>query len=159
VNIDEVTDEVITSTRRTVPIYQGTWTPVLAGSSVAGTNTYTQQTGYYQVVGDSITLHGVIELSALDGALAGDIRITGLPNSFASSFTGGLTAAAVSEWGNITLTTNYTYLGGRLTVNQNFIEIVQSGSGEATIALDETGLANTSAIVFSITYPFFYRIA
>lgn len=58
---------------------EGSWTPVIAGSSTPGTNTYSLQLGRYTVTGNILYFYGKIVMTALDGALAGNILITGLP--------------------------------------------------------------------------------
>lgn len=57
---------------------KGSWTPVLFGSSTAGSHTYSIQLGSYVRIGD-ICLFGLrVQISSLD-TMAGQIRISGLP--------------------------------------------------------------------------------
>lgn len=55
----------------------GTWTPTLFGQTIAGTSTYTQQTGYYIIVGNLVTVNFTVSVSAATGT--GNIGIGGLP--------------------------------------------------------------------------------
>jgi hypothetical protein len=60
---------------------QGTWTPVLAGSTTAGTYTYeTDRTGgRYVKIGKTVFLEGVIRVAGVTSAGTGDALVTGLP--------------------------------------------------------------------------------
>ena len=60
---------------------EGTWTPVLQGSSTAGTYTYdTDRTnGRYVRIGKMVTVFGVYRISTVTSAGTGDAKITGLP--------------------------------------------------------------------------------
>ena len=60
-------------------IETGTFTPVLAGGTVAGSNTYSYQAGVYRVIGSRVFADIAIKLSAKDSAMSGAISITGLP--------------------------------------------------------------------------------
>jgi len=59
----------------------GTWTPVLVGSTTAGTQTYMKQYGRWKRYGDLIFVDCEVKLSAYDTATYGPIRISGLPVS------------------------------------------------------------------------------
>lgn len=62
-------------------IESGSWTPTIAGSTTAGSNTYTTQSGYYYKIGDLVYLTGYIKMSTKDAAMSGNARIAGLPFS------------------------------------------------------------------------------
>lgn len=60
----------------------GTWTPVISGSTTAGVNTYSNQTGSFVKIGRFVHVGGRVALSALGtagDAMAGNVQITGLP--------------------------------------------------------------------------------
>jgi hypothetical protein len=65
---------------------EGTWTPVLQGTSTAGTYTYdTDRTnGKYVKIGKMVTVFGVYRISTVTSAGTGDAKITGLPFTAAS---------------------------------------------------------------------------
>jgi len=63
------------------PVEQGTWTPILRGSTTAGTFTYTAQSGSYRRVGKKVTVWARIQITGRTGAPAGQIQIAGLPFS------------------------------------------------------------------------------
>lgn len=62
-------------------VTRGLFTPTLFGSTVAGAHTYTDRSGAYQVVGGMMTVKGQIRIdpAGLDAAMAGNLRIGGLP--------------------------------------------------------------------------------
>jgi hypothetical protein len=60
-------------------VESGVWTPVLEGSSVAGINTYTSQVGRYTKINARVFFDARVSLSAKDTAMAGGLRIAGLP--------------------------------------------------------------------------------
>lgn len=62
---------------------EGTFTPVAAGSTSAGTGTYTVQAGFYTRIGREVTIRLTIGWSAHTGT--GGLRITGLPFTSAST--------------------------------------------------------------------------
>lgn len=57
---------------------QNAFTPVIYGASTAGTPTYSQQYGYYYVVGDLVYFDIDVIVTNL-GGMAGDLKINGLP--------------------------------------------------------------------------------
>ena len=60
---------------------EGTFTPVLTGSTIAGANSYTTQTGNYTVIGNRCFYDIEMRLDGTSGALdsTGNLVITGLP--------------------------------------------------------------------------------
>jgi hypothetical protein len=73
---------------------EGTWTPVVRGSSTAGTYELTTTQGHYTKIGRQVFIHcNVITASAPTGGGVGDLEIAGLP--FTSS------SAAVSRGGSV----------------------------------------------------------
>lgn len=67
---------------------EGTWTPVVAGSSAAGSGSYSTQSGTYIKIGAHVTLIAWIAYSSHTGT--GNLTITGLP--FATSANGAAVA-------------------------------------------------------------------
>ena len=57
----------------------GTWTPSLVGETTAGSATYTQRLGHYQLDGRSLKIKGRLQVSAFTGV--GQMQITGIPCS------------------------------------------------------------------------------
>lgn len=58
---------------------EGTWTPAFAGTTIAGTFTYTAQQGYYIRIGNAFHIHCNLSISAIGVAPTGNLTITGLP--------------------------------------------------------------------------------
>ena len=56
---------------------EGTWTPVIAGTTTAGAGTYTLQTGTYTRMGNLCFLAGTVTWTAHTGT--GNMLLTGLP--------------------------------------------------------------------------------
>jgi hypothetical protein len=83
---------------------EGTWTPVVAGGSTAGTASYVLQQGFYTKIGNMVIANCFVEWSAHTGT--GDLTITGLPftsssannqagSVFANEFNAGTSATQV----------------------------------------------------------------
>jgi hypothetical protein len=62
----------------------GTFTPAVTGSSTAGAQTYSIQSGRYTQIGRVVFYEIMIRMTAKDGTTAGNISITGLPFTSAS---------------------------------------------------------------------------
>jgi hypothetical protein len=72
--------KAISRTIAGAPDYEtGTWTPVLEGTTVAGTHTYANQGGTYVRIGNLVWATGIVALSAFDPTTSGNMLITGLP--------------------------------------------------------------------------------
>jgi hypothetical protein len=65
--------------------------PTLIGTTTPGTHTYGAARGFAKVyrIGHMVFISGALQLTALDGTMAGDARITGLPYTVAAGATGG----------------------------------------------------------------------
>lgn len=78
-------------------VVTGTWTPVLAGSSTPGTQTYDVQVGRYVRIGNLVMATFNITIDTKDVATAGDMLLTGLP--FASAnVTNNFHAGQIATW-------------------------------------------------------------
>jgi parallel beta-helix repeat protein len=126
----------------------GAWTPVLYGDSVAGTNTYAAQTGYYVRIGKNVFAQGDVQLSAKDGAMAGNVRIGALPITSASV---GVSAVCVSEF-VADLTAGYSIAGANIPSGQTYIALTQSGDNAALANLQASNITASSRFTFSVSY-------
>lgn len=63
---------------------EGAWTPILIGSSVAGSNTYSTNSGFYTKQGNRVTCDFLMVLTSLSSV--GNLYVTGLPFSPANNF-------------------------------------------------------------------------
>src|SRR3990167_4235347 len=79
-NITFPATQVSSAGANTVDDYEeGTWTPTVAGSSTAGSQTYSVQVGRYVKIGKLVTAQFYVVMTAKDGATAGNALISGLP--------------------------------------------------------------------------------
>jgi len=114
---------------------KGTWTPVMAGSSTAGSHTYSTQAGIYTRIGDTVIAAYSINISTKDGAMAGNIQITGLPFSAANH---------EGQAGTITLVNNIVFadqlvadvVGTTTTANLRKLTSGTSGTVASVVAAD-----------------------
>lgn len=126
----------------------GAWTPVIYGDAVAGTNTYSTQTGYYVRIGKNVFVQGDVRLSAKDVTMAGNIRIGALPVTPANV---GASAVCISEF-VADLSPGYSIAGANIQSGQTFISLTQSGDNIALSNLDATNVLNSSRFTFSASY-------
>lgn len=125
---------------------EGTWTPALFGSSVAGANSYTVQTGTYKKIGALVFTLGRVTLSAKDAAMAGSIFVGGLPFTSAS----GLYSAAVINASNFNaLTTPITASADPAQTRVGLYKNAPNAVFTAVVAADITA---TTDIVLSSAY-------
>ena len=127
------------------------WTPLLAGQTTPGVQTYGALTaGLMARIGPCVFAAFAVALTALGGTTAGNVVINGLP--FASNASNPYQGGSLAQWGAITLAANNTELGLMMAPGSNSISLVQSGSGIASTFLQATGLANTSSLVGTVLY-------
>jgi hypothetical protein len=121
---------------------EGTWTPVLVGSTTAGTATFvTGPIGTYTKIGNQVTVYFDWNISAHTGT--GALRITGLPFALGS----GVGVGAIMDG-------NYTYSAGRTklvpyVVSSSILRIYQTGDG---LGYTENVLDTAHQINGSVTY-------
>jgi hypothetical protein len=114
---------------------EGTWTPVISGSTTAGTGTYTAQVGTYTKIGNLVTVSAYVLLTAHTGT--GNLLFTGLP--FASELrTNGYQSATIGYISNLALTAlNYlqAYIGSN-SLDIGMIQTPVGGGAAAGIPID-----------------------
>ena len=125
---------------------EGTWTPVIVGSTSAGTATYNVQVGRYQKVGNRVSCDFYIAWSSHTGT--GSMTITGLPftaanitNYYASLCIGFIDSVALTA-GNIA--------NGYVAYNTAYITLLQyptGGGGQSSISVDANG-----SIIATVSY-------
>ena len=124
---------------------EGTFTPTVAGSSTAGTATYSFQEGKYTKIGRQVSCQ--IDLGYSSGTGTGNLTIAGLP--FADA-TLANPAVTIGYLDGITLTA-LNYAMAYIASAQTRIDIVQipTGGGALTsVAYDAAG-----RIILNVTYP------
>lgn len=127
-----------------------TWTPTIAGSTTAGTQTYNEQFGFTVEIGPLTMVLFAIGMTVLDGTTAGNILINGL--QIASSATGQQQAGWLSVWSNITLTGGNTAVGIQIQPGTNSFLLIQNGTGITSTVLQAAALAANTAIYGGAMY-------
>ena len=128
---------------------EGTFTPTLAGTTTAGSNTYALQVGSYTKIGNRVFFTVAINLSAKDPAMAGNVRIAGLP--FTSNSGVSFTLVNVNT-SNVTLAAGVSTFGA-VFASSTFLSIVLGASVAVSSSLSATALTNTSEIYAVGSYP------
>jgi hypothetical protein len=128
------------------------WTPVIAGSTTAGTQTYTSQLGYYIVDRGVCEVWGNIGLSAKDAATAGNLSIQGLPVPAANLLTIPVTLGYVRNL-NINAGGGFTNVQGVIANSGSQIDLYEAGDNVVPAQLAAASLANDSFIYFWTRYP------
>ena len=114
------------------PRPQVSWTPVLAGTG-GSANTYSTQTGFMRDLGGGLAwVHFRIILTALNST--GNLKITGFPRTFSSTYYGQLLASF--EIDNMTSTIDYQVVG-------------QGSSGTSDIALRRRSSTSGGSAAFA----------
>jgi hypothetical protein len=90
-------------------------------------------------------------MTAKDGATSGNLQINNLPFSSRPD-TNYYSPIGFDYISNLTLTTNYTQVGGYVGLNSTSITITQQGSAQAESGIPASGLAATSSLMFSGEY-------
>ena len=125
---------------------EGTWTPVISGSTTAGTHTYVFQDGVYTKIGQQVTLQFKVRINVKDAAMAGNVQIIGSPFSANSHGASG----CFGHIQYVTYTANYTSLGTDMVTN--ILTVYQAGSGQIALPLPASALTNSSNFFGSITF-------
>ncbi len=129
----------------------GYWTPIIAGTSTAGANTYAMQNGRYFAFGNKVFLDFRVALSAKDAAMAGNVLITGLPIPNHVPFTGVRSAIANINASNVNLSANSVGIYAAVA-SSGVIELTETIDNSAAISLPVSALGNSSELFGSITY-------
>ena len=122
----------------------------IQGASVAGSNTVASSVRY-KLSGDSCRVWGRLTLTTKDAAMAGAVRLTGLPFTSNASVT-VCGSGSVSRADSITLSGGRTQLGVEVTASTNYIQLFQFGGGVGAVTIDSSAVVSGSIIDFDITY-------
>jgi hypothetical protein len=112
---------------------EGTWTPVVQGTSTAGTASYSTQTGSYIKVGRLV--HISLYLIWTSGTGTASLKVAGLP-----FVPGAFGALAISYAENIVFSAN-NYATANVHTNNNIfiLQIPTGGGGMTNVAYDAAG--------------------
>jgi len=118
--------QVASSDPNTLDDYEeGTWTPVVAGSSTAGTYTLSSNTSKYTKIGRYVFCSMSITFSAASGG-TGTVKISGLPFNYAA---GSISAGSIAS---------------------DFLNTTASTSNGLTLFIDQGSQNSTMSLVLSI---------
>lgn len=120
------------------PSPQGTFTPVVFGTTAAGTGTYSIQIGSYKLIDNIVYFNLRAVFTGHTGT--GDMKISGLP--IASKNVANYISAIVVNAENLTFPAATTSIIGFVGTNSTQIELRGSGSGTAPIAVAMDAAAN-----------------
>jgi hypothetical protein len=146
--------KAISRTIAGAPDYEtGTWTPVLEGTTVAGTHTYANQGGTYVRIGNLVWATGIVALSAFDPTTSGNMLITGLPfvQSGGSHNSSGV---SIGRFRNISLNVSGGFYFPFLTLpgGVSYIQLNQAGDNVVEAGIAATDMTNDSAMRLTATY-------
>jgi len=127
---------------------EGTWTPVFAGSTTAGSFTYTTQVGTYTKIGRLVTVNcELLNITEVSGAV-GSLKITGLPFT-ASSTNNSFGSCDINRFSF----TGYEYAVANLGTSKNFVYILRVRTGNSSAILDVSHRdGDSSDVKFTISY-------
>jgi hypothetical protein len=124
---------------------EGTFTPVIYGTTTSGTGTYTLQLGSYIKIGNLVNVQIYLGWSAHTGT--GNMRMSGLPFNAANHTSYGYSTPTVSYVNGLTFTR--TQVGGYLAGNSDILSFNQFDSGILSgIPMDSA----VSEIMINATY-------
>jgi hypothetical protein len=118
-------------TSETLDSYEeGTFTPVIEGTTTTGTGTYTSQVGRYTKIGNRVQYNLLVLWTAHTGT--GNLRVAGLP--FTSQSTGNNLHPAALYSSNLTTPANH-YPAATVANNTTTIFVYSIATGGSTLAL------------------------
>lgn len=133
---------------------QGTWTPRLYGSTTPGVHTYTQRKGYYQIVGGMVIAKASISITAanLDAAMAGNLRIDGLPAAAMPSALDVAGVAPVASYNIFNPGAGFTHIS--VKTSGTYLNMMTEGNNVAEKFLTNAHIVagQTLNIAFTLTY-------
>lgn len=111
---------------------EGTWTPTIAGTTAAGTNTYYNQYGRYIKIGSMVQIECQIYMATKDVGMTGNVDIGALPfTAYIYGATNGNGAMAVGPTASVTLDANYTQIVAAIKKNTTKISLTELKNGAA----------------------------
>lgn len=127
---------------------EGSWTPTLYGASTPGTQTYSVQLGHYIKINKKVTCYGRIILTAKDAAMAGSVKIGGLP------FTVGGTAGSIvfGHIANVDFNSGELMLTGYPVAGTTRVDLTLVQDATTPIGLQPAAISNTTELLFTIDY-------
>jgi hypothetical protein len=121
---------------------EGTWSPVVEGTSSAGTATYANQNGRYTKIGRMVYFEFYLNWSSGNGS--GNLQFGGLP--FASGAASTYPSYAIGYWDSIAITSGQIPMcfSGNSSTKINFVAMNAGGTGTGTVNYDGNGAIQIS---------------
>lgn len=132
---------------------EDTYTPVLAGDTTAGVNTYSTQEGRYYRIGRLVWVSVRLILTAkgtAGNAMVGNIYVS-LPitsRNIANIFPGG----DIGLYSNIDFSAGRSQLVARVSANSTILYLSEGGDNVANANIQPAQIADTTQIVVSVVY-------
>jgi hypothetical protein len=126
---------------------EGTWTPVIGGTTSQSGQSYSGQTGNYTKVGRLVTANFRVALTA-KGTVTGEICVKGLPFTVQNSITFG---AGVSYWNNMGANFNYLFFSPNANNTLAFLQGTKN-AGITVYDLVTADITDTTQFNGSFTY-------
>jgi hypothetical protein len=139
--------QVASSDANTLDDYEeGTFTPIVRGSTTSGTGTYGNQVGYYTKVGRLVTCNVWLQWTAHTGT--GFLQFGGLPFNSANT-TGNYSGCSIGYQSQITSSAN-TVIYLLQELNSNIISVTATPVAGGTYGL--VSMDNAGEIAFTVSY-------
>jgi hypothetical protein len=123
---------------------EGTWTPVITGTTVAGTATYSSQSGSYIKIGRYVYLEMFVVFSSTHTGTGGT-KVGGLPFTI-TGFGNGGTVVYKTAW----VTNGPDFMQGEATTNFGYLRYdTNTSQGDIT---PNVNIQNTSGFMLIISY-------
>jgi hypothetical protein len=127
---------------------EGTWTPFIYGTTVAGNNTYSVQTGRYRRIGSMCFACGYVLMTSKDAAMSGPARMGGLPITVSTD-----TFSACSTWVH-SLATDMPRFSAMFNNNSTNVLMFKQATNAPSTYVDSTDISSTSNIHVAGNYLF-----
>lgn len=127
---------------------EGTWTPTVAGTTTAGSNSYSIRVGNYTKIGNRVFFAALVILSAKDPAMAGNVVINGLPFTASSSANIIPVNLAVS---NVTLAAGAA-AAGLVFPSSTRVSVFSVAGGSPSSSLGVAAVGNSSEFYLNGSY-------
>jgi len=130
---------------------EGTWTPVLGGTTSESGQAYSRQVGNYVRVGNLVFVQFDVILST-EGTISGNAAIKGLPfRAHATNFK-GRSGGSISYWDSLGNT--YVYVAPRVEKDTTYAIVQTADSASASIQTiaGSTVFTSSSHIIGMMTY-------
>jgi len=125
------------------------FTPVVRGQTVAGTNTYSTQTGTCTKVGRQVTCHIVVIMTSKDPTMAGSVKIIGMP--YVPAPVPVVVQGTFVYW--VAMATAWVTMSGSLVNGSSDLLLIGNKVASTNIVtVDSADITGTTQLLFSITF-------